>query len=97
MKTISFLKLALIFTLILVSCAGFFLSVDQDVIWAADNPTLSAKQQQVQGMGAFQRGDFEQSVIHWREAVRLYEASGKTKETIDILVQQANADRKSVV
>ncbi|WP_286820197.1 CHAT domain-containing protein [Desulfobacter sp. UBA2225] len=91
MKTISGLKLALIFTLVLVSCAGIFLSVDPDVIWAADNPTLSAKQQQVQGMGAFQRGDFEQSVIHWREAVRLYEASGKTKETIDILVQQANA------
>ena len=91
MKTMSRLKLALILMLILVFCAGFFLPVDQDVTWAADNPTLSAEQQQVQGLGAFQRGDFEQAAIHWREAVRLYKVSGRIEEAIDILVQQANA------
>jgi len=50
----------------------------------------SAEKYMVQGLSAFQRGAFEQAVLDWREAVKLYETerkSNKQKEALTLLAQ----------
>lgn len=50
----------------------------------------SAEKFMVQGLSAFQRGAFEQAVLDWKEAVKLYERekkSDKQKEALTLLAQ----------
>ena len=50
----------------------------------------SAEKYMVQGLSAFQRGAFEQAVLDWREAVKLYETErkfNKQKEALTLLAQ----------
>ncbi|MCZ6549049.1 MAG: hypothetical protein O6837_13180, partial [Deltaproteobacteria bacterium] len=44
-----------------------------------------------QGLKAFQRGDFERSVLGWLEASRLYQAAGRAKEQSEALTHLAHA------
>lgn len=49
-----------------------------------------AEKYMMQGLSAFQRGAFEQAVLDWREAVKLYEKEGKSnkqQETLALLAQ----------
>ena len=44
----------------------------------------------IQGLSGFQRGAFEQAIVDWREAIKLYEKEGKYKkqsETLTLLAQ----------
>ena len=53
----------------------------------SDSP---AEKYMVQGLSAFQRGAFEQAVLDWRGAVKLYEKEGKSnkqRETLGLLAQ----------
>ena len=94
MKMLPFLQLVLTLTIVLVSCLGTPLLVDQDLAWSAADPiteTSSADYRKFQGIEAFRHGDFEQAASHWMEAARLYNASGMIDEEIDALIQMANA------
>jgi CHAT domain-containing protein/Tfp pilus assembly protein PilF len=44
-----------------------------------------------EGLRAFQRGDFEQAVLKWMEAARLYERAGKLHEQSEVLTYLAQA------
>lgn len=53
----------------------------------SDSP---AEKYMMQGLSAFQRGAFEQAVLDWRGAVKLYEKEGKSnkqRETLGLLAQ----------
>ena len=59
---------------------------------AAAAPDASpAARQMEQGLSSFQRGDFEQAVLSWTEAARLYEAEQKPKEQSIALIHLAQA------
>lgn len=45
------------------------------------------------GLEAFQRGDFEQAVLNWTEASRLYERSGDIPQQCQALVNVSQADQ----
>ena len=54
---------------------------------SSDSP---AEKYMMQGLSAFQRGAFEQAVLDWRGAVKLYEKEGKSnkqRETLGLLAQ----------
>ena len=44
-----------------------------------------------QALSSFQRGDFEQAVLSWTEAARLYEAEQKPKEQSNALIHLAQS------
>ena len=44
-----------------------------------------------QGLNSFQRGDFEQAMLSWTEAARLYEAEQKSAEQSSALIHVAQA------
>lgn len=45
----------------------------------------------IKGLGAFQRGAFEQAVLDWREAVKLFEKEGKSNKQREALTLLAQA------
>src|ERR1700757_3403972 len=53
--------------------------------------TVSADQHMERGVDAFQRGDFEQAILSWTEAARLYEAEQKPTEQSIALIHLAQA------
>ena len=60
---------------------------------AAEPPisNQTPEQQMAEGLGSFQRGDFEQAAISWTAAARQYEQAGKSREQEDALVRLAQA------
>ncbi|MBI3800792.1 MAG: CHAT domain-containing protein [Deltaproteobacteria bacterium] len=46
-----------------------------------------------EGRNAFQQGDFEQAVLHWREAARLYEQAAQPGQQSEALTHLAQADQ----
>src|SRR5262245_6522160 len=59
---------------------------------AATAPDTSpAARQMEQGLSSFQRGNFEQAVVSWTEAARLYEAEQKPREQTIALIHLAQA------
>ena len=44
-----------------------------------------------QGLNSFQRGDFEQAILSWTEATRLYEAEQRLSQQSIALIQLAQA------
>lgn len=63
----------------------------------ADTVPLSVKtspeEQMTEGRKAFQQGAFEQAVLHWREAARLYEQATQPKQQSDALTHLAQAEQ----
>jgi tetratricopeptide (TPR) repeat protein len=51
----------------------------------------SADQSAAQGLKSFQQGDFEQAVLSFREAARLYESEGKPSRQSDALIRLSQA------
>src|SRR5918995_4481055 len=55
---------------------------------------VSPTERQTQmGLEAFQRGDFEQAILNWTEASRLYERSGDIPQQCQALVNLSQADQ----
>jgi len=55
---------------------------------SSDSP---AEKYMIQGLNAFRRGAFEQAILDWREAVKLYEKEGKSNKQREALVLIAQA------
>jgi CHAT domain-containing protein/Tfp pilus assembly protein PilF len=55
---------------------------------SSDSP---AEKYRMQGLSAFQRGAFEQAVLDWRVAVKLYEKEGKSNKQRETLVLLSQA------
>jgi tetratricopeptide (TPR) repeat protein len=51
----------------------------------------SPEEHMTEGRKAFQQGDFEQAVLHWREAARLYEQAAKPAQQSEALTHLAQA------
>lgn len=83
---------ALAFALIL-TCTGISLSWVCETLGASLSATanLSAEQRMEQGANSFQRGDFEQAILSWTEAKRLYEAEQRLSLLSRALTQIAQA------
>ena len=83
---------ALAFAAIL-TCTGISLSWVHETFGASLSATanLSAEQQMQQGANSFQRGDFEQAILSWTEAARLYEAEQRLGLMSRALTQLAQA------
>jgi len=56
--------------------------------WSA---TLSAEEHSERGVNAFQRGDFEQAVVSWTEASRLFELEHNVGQQSSALIRTAQA------
>src|SRR5712691_11117148 len=52
----------------------------------------SPEEQMAEGRKAFQQGAFEQAVLHWREAARLYEQAAQPEQQSEALTHLAQAD-----
>jgi len=50
-----------------------------------------AEQHMERGVSSFRRGDFEQAILSWTEAARLYEAEQKLSQTSNALIRLAQA------
>src|SRR5262245_65912947 len=75
---------------------GLFLNFIGGPLFPTANPALAAvadtspaARQMEQGLNSFQRGNFEQAVVSWSEAARLYEAEQKPREQTIALIQLA--------
>jgi CHAT domain-containing protein len=78
-----------ILALAILACAGNPL-----VSLAATSPvleSLSAEQSMKEGLRLLYRGDFEQAILRWREAARLYEAEQKFSQQSSALIHLAQA------
>ena len=53
--------------------------------------STSAEQRMKEGLRLFQRGDFEQAILSWREAARVYEAEQKFSQQSSALIHLAQA------
>ena len=53
--------------------------------------STSAEQRMKEGLHLFQRGDFEQAILSWREAARVYEAEQKFSQQSSALIHLAQA------
>src|SRR5713226_8120494 len=64
--------------------------------FADSTPTFadaSPEEQMAEGRKAFQQGAFEQAVLHWREAARLYERAAQPEQQSEALTHLAQADQ----
>src|SRR5262245_55747659 len=75
---------------------GLFLNFIGGHLFSTANPALAAvadtspaARQMEQGLNSFQRGNFEQAVVSWTEAARLYEAEQKPGEQTIALIHLA--------
>src|SRR5499426_3864613 len=75
---------------------GLFLNFIGGPLFSTANPafaavadTSPAARQMEQGLNSFQRGNFEQAVVSWTEAARLYEAEQKPGEQTIALIHLA--------
>ena len=75
---------------------GLFLNFMGGPLFSTANPALAAvadtspaARQMEQGLNSFQRGNFEQAVVSWTEAARLYEAEQKPAEQTIALIHLA--------
>jgi len=88
--TRKFLKqfpIIIIFLIVIVSLSYPSSLSAEPVSVSSDSP---AEKYRMQGLSAFQRGAFEQAVLYWRVAVKLYEKEGKSnkqRETLGLLAQ----------
>ena len=77
---------------LLVSFIGSPLVCTANPASAAAAPDVPAAARQMeQGLNSFRRGNFEQAVLSWTEAARLYEAEQKPKEQSITLIHLAQA------
>src|SRR5262245_34556874 len=60
---------------------------------APASANASADEQMTEGRNAFQQGDFEQAVLHWREAARLYEQAAQPGHQSEALTHLAQAEQ----
>ena len=83
---------ALTFAVIL-TCIGICLSWAHEAVAASLSATakLSAEQHMEHGVNLFQRGDFEQAILSWTEAARLYEAEQRLSLMSSARTQIAHA------
>ena len=90
--TVRMKRPALAFAAIL-TCTGISLSWVHETLSASLSATanLSAEQHMEQGANSFQRGDFEQAILSWTEAKRLYEAEQRLSLLSRALTQIAQA------
>src|SRR5262245_26317006 len=58
---------------------------------APASANASPEEQMAEGRKAFQQGDFEQAVLYWREAARLYEGAAKPGQQSEALTHLAQA------
>src|SRR4030043_44739 len=68
-------------------CIGSLLSYPPSL--SAQSSSVSdspSEKYMMQGLNAFQRGAFEQAILDWREAVKLYEKEGKSNKQRETLV-----------
>lgn len=88
----SFYKQSLV-TILYLSIIGnlllfpFYPSLSEPTSVSIDSP---AEKYMTQGLNAFRRGSFEQAVLDWKEAVKLYEKDGrfdKQSEALTLLAQ----------
>ncbi len=76
---------------------GFFfgsllvLSASQTLAATLSTEPSAAQSHMDQALKSFQRGDFEQAVLSWTEAARLYEAEQKPKEQSNALIHLAQS------
>jgi CHAT domain-containing protein/Tfp pilus assembly protein PilF len=76
---------------------GFFfgsllvLSASQTLAATSSAEPSAAQSHMDQALKSFQRGDFEQAVLSWTEAARLYEAEQKPKEQSNALIHLAQS------
>ena len=76
---------------------GFFfgslliLSASQTLAATLSAEPSAAQPHMDQALKSFQRGDFEQAVLSWTEAARLYEAEQKPKEQSNALIHLAQS------
>ena len=52
---------------------------------------LSPEKYMELGLISFQHGDFEQAILHWREAAKLYEKEGKLSKQSEVLTKMSRA------
>ena len=81
------------FVLFFASIGTFFLlSSDPAIAKSFSLSQASSSETYLEeGLRAFQRGDFEQAVLKWTEAARLYERAGKLHEQSEALTYLAQA------
>src|SRR5215510_13393475 len=60
---------------------------------APASANTSPEEQMTEGRNAFQQGDFEQAVLHWREAARLYEQAAQPGHQSEALTHLAQAEQ----
>jgi CHAT domain-containing protein len=60
---------------------------------APASANTSPEEQMAEGRKAFQQGAFEQAVLHWREAARLYEQAAQPEQQSEALTHLAQADQ----
>ena len=79
-------------SVLFLSCIGTLSIPFSNPALADSSSEVSAPEQYMaQGLKSFQRGAFEQAVVNWREAARLYESEGKLKELSEAHSQLSQA------
>jgi len=75
---------------LIIYIIGNLLIISFDPAFAASESS-SPENYMEQGLGSYQRGDFEQAVLSWSEAARFYEKEGSLNKQIEALTRLAQA------
>jgi CHAT domain-containing protein/Tfp pilus assembly protein PilF len=70
---------------------GFLIASPSEAATSSVAEARSGEQLMQQGLSSYQRGDFEQAILSWTEAARLYEAEQKLSQKGNALIHLAQA------